>query len=262
MTFNSYWDHLTAVPSSNEGFTSLDSENASRFPASNLLGRSDTVSSFNSTWDEHIISSSRKNDDSFSEYSDDPLNIHGEYGLGASLDIGDDSQMSDGEDSNSDDGSGTECGDYFESEFHAECNNNININMDSEATGTVVPIAYGLPSPLPPASTLNTSPPFATSGQYIGLMTRARTRRMKQPEPRRTTSDAEPSQKKAKLDISPTPCKKNSKPATYSITWDDKKKYYCCNTCHQINKRKGWMMRHVRDKHPLQNSDPTNKVTI
>jgi hypothetical protein len=131
MTFNSYWDRLATVPSLNEGSTSFDSTNACGFPASNLLGRSDTVSSFNSTWDEHIISSSKRNDDSFSEYSDGLLNTRGEYGLGASLDIEDsDSQMSGGEESNSDDETGTECGDYLE--FHTECDNDI--NMDSEAS--------------------------------------------------------------------------------------------------------------------------------
>jgi hypothetical protein len=244
---NSYWDRLTAVPSLNEGSTTFDSENASGVPASNLLGRSDTVSSFNSTWDDHIISSATRNDDSFSEYSDDLLNTQGEYGLGASLD---DSQMSDGDESNSDDDSGTECGDDSESEFHAECNNDI--NMDSEASSDV-PIACGLPSPLP--SAFNASPPSATSGQYVGLMTRARKRRMEQPELRQATGEAEPAQKKAKR-------KKNSKSPTYSIIWLEEEKYYWCNTCHQINPRKGWMMRHVRDKHPFQNSDPTSKSAL
>jgi len=248
MTFNSYWDRLATVPSLNEGSTSFDSTNACGFPGSNLLGRSDTVSSFNSTWDEHIISSSKRNDDSFSECSGGLLNTHSEYGLGASLDIEDDSQMSDGEESNSDDDTGTECGDYLE--FHTECENDI--NMDSEAS-VDVPVACGLPSLRPFVP--NTSPPSATSGQYMGLMTRARTRRMEQP-------DAEPAQKKAKLDVHPTADNKNSQQdsaATYSIIWYEKRKSYYCNTCHQINKRKDWMMRHVRDKHPLQNSDSAGR---
>lgn len=247
MTFNSYWDRLATVPSLNESSTSFDSTNARGFPASNLLGRSDTVSSFNSTWNEHIISSSKINDDSFSEYSGGLLNTHGEYELGASLDIEDDSQMSDGEESNSDD-TGTECGDYLK--FHAECDNDI--NMDSEAS-VDIPIACGSPSPCPSPSVLNTSSPSATSGQYMGLMTRARTRRMEQPELRQA-GDAEPAQKKAKLDIHPTADNKNSQQdsaATYSIIWYEKRKSYYCNTCHQINKRKDWMMRHIRDKHPL-----------
>ena len=247
MTFNSYWDRLATVPSLNDGSTigSFDPINAGGFPASKFLGRSDTVSSFNSTWDEHIISSSRKNDDSFSEHSDDLLSAHGKSGLGASLDIEDDSQMSDGEEYDSDEDTSTECGD--DPEYHTECINDI--NMDSEAS--VDDVACGLPSLLP--SVLSASPPSpssATSGQYMGLMTRARTRRMEQ---RHATGDAEPPQTKAKR---ATTHKNSQQESTYSIIRHAKLKSYYCHACHQINKRKAWMVRHVRDKHTL---NPTGR---
>jgi len=140
-----------------------DYKNASGFPqaAPNSLSRSDTVSSWNSTWDEHIVSSATegRGEGSFVEYSDDLPNTHREYGSGAFSAHEDDSQMSDEEDSDSDD-TCTECGD----------------------------------SPSLPPSVLNTSLHSATAVQYTGLRTRAQTRKIEQ---RMATGGAAPAQGKA-----------------------------------------------------------------
>jgi len=243
VTLNTYWNRLAAIPSLNGSSIGFDHDykNASGFPQapSNLLSRSDTVSSWNSTWDEHIVSSSGegRNEDSFVEYSDHVFNAHCEYGLGASSA---NERMSDGEDSDSDDDTCTEYGDYSDAEGDND------INMDSEAS-VHVPIACRSPS-LPP-SVPATSSYSATAVQYTGLRTRAQTRKIEQ-RLRQAAGDAEPAQGKAH--------NKNSQQE--SVAWRKEGKNYRCNICHETNTRKDLMKRHVRQQHPAKKSNPTGRV--
>ncbi|KIM39348.1 hypothetical protein M413DRAFT_415980 [Hebeloma cylindrosporum] len=254
MTFNTYWDRLISMPASSEGSTTFEHKSASEAPVSNALGRSDTVSSFDSTWDDHIISSSAeaRNDRSFSEYSEEPVNGYGEYGLGAYLGIDDGSQMSNGEELNSDDDAATVYGDY--SEFNTDCTNHV--NMDSEAS-VAVPIACVSPSLAPSglSTSASSAESSATSDQYMGLLTRSRKSKV---EPKDVTEDAEPPQKRAKLDIPRAPTARNEnsqkESTAYSIIWEGKRKHYSCNTCPNTDTRKDRMMAHVRQNHPVLNS--------
>lgn len=224
MTFNTFWNRFISMPASSEGSITFEHKNASEDPVSNALVRSDTVSSFNSTWDGHIISPSveERNDRSFSEYSEELVNSYGECGLGASLDIDHGSQMSDGEGLDSDNDAATVCGDY--SEFHAECINDV--NMDSEASVSV-PIAFRLPSS-PPPPRLNACASPSASNQYMGPMTRSRKIKM---EPAARNKDSQ------------------QESTAYSIIWEGKRKHYSCNTCLQSDTRKDRMMAHVRQNH-------------
>jgi len=240
VTLNS-WDPLAA--SSNERSGSFHYTDPSSLPNSPPLRRSSTVSSFNSTWDEHIISSSKDewDDGRFSECADDLLDRRQEYGMGASSDIGDDSQsMLDGGDS--DDDTRTECGD--ESEFQRGPDMQMHSGVDFRN-------ASRSSSPFP-----STSPPSAppTPERYTGLITRSQRRKMETLELRQAAGNA------ATLDVSRTAPAHSNKYSQQDligcqVVWgkppNKRRKYYVCDFCDLVIgcKYKEEMVKHVRT-HP------------